>query len=111
LRVSFFDRHTADKIRIGYPDFNSSTFTLPLAQIRGFFNEEGLEAELIRIRSAVALPALVSREIDYHTVIGPGVAAVPLKLYIADLLKDGPKASEELAQATDAHARRGRRFP
>jgi hypothetical protein len=27
----------ADEIRIGYPDFNSSTFTMPLAQIRGFF--------------------------------------------------------------------------
>src|SRR5438874_13138805 len=52
----------ADKIRIGYPDFNSSTFTLPLAQLRGFFHEEGLQAELIRIRSAVAIPALTSGE-------------------------------------------------
>ena len=64
-----------DKIRIGYPDFNSSTFTLPLAQIRGFFKEEGLQAELIRIRSAVALPALTSGEIDYHTVVSPAIAA------------------------------------
>jgi ABC-type nitrate/sulfonate/bicarbonate transport system substrate-binding protein len=56
--------HSADKIRIGFPEFNSSTFTLPLAQIKGFFNEEGLQAELIRIRSAVALPALTSGEID-----------------------------------------------
>ena len=64
-----------DKIRIGYPDFNSSTFTLPLAQLRGFFQEEGLQAELIRIRSAVALPALTSGEIDYHTVVSPAIAA------------------------------------
>lgn len=67
--------HAADKIRIGYPDFNSSTFTLPLAHIRGFFQEEGLQAELIRIRSAVALPALTSGEIDYHSVVSPAVAA------------------------------------
>jgi NitT/TauT family transport system substrate-binding protein len=67
--------HAADKIRIGFPDFNSSTFTLPLAQIRGFFQEEGLQAELIRIRSAVALPALTSGEIDYHTVVAPAVTA------------------------------------
>lgn len=33
--------NAADKIRIGYPDFNSSTFTLPLAHLRGFFQEEG----------------------------------------------------------------------
>jgi NitT/TauT family transport system substrate-binding protein len=76
--------HAADKIRIGYPDFNSSTFTLPLAQIRGFFQEEGLQAELIRIRSAVAIPALTSGEIDYHTVVSPALAAalrgIPVKL-------------------------------
>ncbi|MGH7873436.1 MAG: ABC transporter substrate-binding protein [Candidatus Binatia bacterium] len=65
----------ADKIRIGFPEFNSSTFTLPLARIKGFFNEEGLQAELIRIRSAVALPALMSSEIDYHTVVSPAVNA------------------------------------
>ncbi|HEX9154537.1 MAG TPA: ABC transporter substrate-binding protein [Nitrospira sp.] len=67
--------HAADKIRIGFPEFNSSTFTLPLAQIKGFFQEEGLQAELIRIRSAVALLALTSGEIDYHTVVAPAVTA------------------------------------
>ena len=76
--------HAADKIRIGYPDFNSSTFTLPLAQIRGFFQEEGLQAELIRIRSAVAIPALTSGEVDYHTVVSPALSAalrgIPVKL-------------------------------
>ena len=72
LQVSVY---ATDKIRIGYPDFNSSTFTLPLAHMRGFFQEEGLQAELIRIRSAVALPALTSGEIDYHTVVSPAIAA------------------------------------
>jgi ABC-type nitrate/sulfonate/bicarbonate transport system substrate-binding protein len=74
----------ADKIRIGYPDFNSSTFTLPLAQMRGFFQEEGLQAELLRIRSAVAIPAMTSGEIDYHTVVSPALAAalrgIPVRL-------------------------------
>lgn len=65
----------AEKIRIGFPEFNSSTFTLPLAQLKGFFHEEGLQAELIRIRSAVALPALTSGEIDYHTVVSPAITA------------------------------------
>ncbi|MGE5816485.1 MAG: ABC transporter substrate-binding protein [Deltaproteobacteria bacterium] len=67
--------HAADKIRIGFPEFNSSTFTLPLAHLKGFFQDEGLQAELIRIRSAVALPALTSGEIDYHTVVAPAVTA------------------------------------
>jgi hypothetical protein len=47
--------HAADKVRIGFPEFNSSIFTLPLARIKGFFNEKGLQAELIRLRSAVVL--------------------------------------------------------
>ena len=76
--------HAADKIRIGFPEFNSSTFTLPLAQIKGFFNEEGLQAELIRLRSAVVLPALTSGEIDYHTVVSPAINAalrgVPIRV-------------------------------
>ena len=63
----------AEKIRIGFPEFNSSTFTLPMAHIKGFFQEEGLQAELIRIRSAIALPSLTSGEIDYHTVVAPAV--------------------------------------
>lgn len=67
--------HAAEKIRIGFPEFNSSTFTLPMAHIKGYFQEEGLQAELIRIRSAVALPALTSGEIDYHTVVAPAVTA------------------------------------
>jgi ABC-type nitrate/sulfonate/bicarbonate transport system substrate-binding protein len=65
----------AEKIRIGFPEFNSSTFTLPMAHIKGFFQEEGLQAELIRIRSAIALPSLTSGEIDYHTVVAPAVTA------------------------------------
>jgi ABC-type nitrate/sulfonate/bicarbonate transport system substrate-binding protein len=65
----------ADKIRIGFPEFNSSTFTLPMAHLKGFFHDEGLQAELIRIRSAVALPALTSGEIDCHTVVAPAVTA------------------------------------
>ena len=50
LTMMFFYQpvDSAEKIRIGFPEFNSSTFTLPLANIRGYFQEEGLQAELIR---------------------------------------------------------------
>src|SRR5437773_8263054 len=62
----------ADKIRIGFPDFSSPFLSLPLGQKPGFFQQEGIQAEFIRIRSTVALTALVSGELDYH---GPGIAA------------------------------------
>jgi NitT/TauT family transport system substrate-binding protein len=65
----------ADKIRIGFPDLAAQFLPLPLGQERGFFQEEGLQAEFIRIRPAVAPAALVSGEIDYDAVIGNGVGS------------------------------------
>ncbi|MGH9425239.1 MAG: ABC transporter substrate-binding protein [Terriglobia bacterium] len=87
LMISFLlqtGAHAADKIRIGFPDFSSPFLSLPLGQKPGFFQQEGIQAEFIRIRSTVALTALVSGELDYHTVIGPAIAAairgVPIKV-------------------------------
>jgi ABC-type nitrate/sulfonate/bicarbonate transport system substrate-binding protein len=67
--------HAADKIRIGFPDLAAPFLSLPLGQKRGFFQEEWLQAEFIRINPTIALAALASGEIDYYTVIGPAVAA------------------------------------
>jgi ABC-type nitrate/sulfonate/bicarbonate transport system substrate-binding protein len=76
--------HAADKIKIGYPDASGTFLSLPLGQKTGFFQKEGIQADLIRIRSTVALTALVSGELDYHSVLGPAVAAairgVPVKI-------------------------------
>lgn len=73
-----------DKIRIGIPDFTAQFGSLPLAQKRGFFQEEDLQAEVIRINATVGIAALASGEIDYYPGIGPGVAAaiqgVPIKI-------------------------------
>jgi NitT/TauT family transport system substrate-binding protein len=67
--------HAADKVRIGFPDFSATFLSLPVGKKPDFFQQEGIQAEFIRIRSTVALTALVSGELDYHTVIGPSVAA------------------------------------
>jgi len=76
--------HAADKVKIGYPDASATFLSLPLGQKAGSFQKEGLQADLIRIRSTVALTALVSGELDYHSVLGPAVAAairgVPVKI-------------------------------
>ena len=55
----------ADKVRIGFPDRAAQFVPLPLGEQRGFFREEGLQAEFIRIAPTVAIAALVSGEIDY----------------------------------------------
>ena len=76
--------HAADKIRIGVPEFNAQFLPLASAEKRGFFKEDGLQGEIIRINPTVALAALVSGELDYWTVIGNSVAAaiqgIPLRV-------------------------------
>jgi NitT/TauT family transport system substrate-binding protein len=67
--------HAADKIRIGVPELNVQFAPLALAEKRGFFREDGLQGDIVRINPTVALAALVSGELDYWTVIGNSVAA------------------------------------
>jgi ABC-type nitrate/sulfonate/bicarbonate transport system substrate-binding protein len=67
--------HAADKLRIGFPDLAAQFVPLPLGEKRGFFREEGIQAEFIRIRPAISSAALVSGEIDYDAVIGNGIGA------------------------------------
>jgi len=67
--------YAVDKVRVGFPDRAAQFIPLPLGEQRGFFREEGLQAEFIRIVPTVAIAALVSGEIDYYTSIGSGVAA------------------------------------
>ena len=68
----------ADKLRIGLVDLSAVYMPLPLGEKRGFFGEQGLQAEFIRIRPTAALAALVSGEIDYWTTVPVAVAgAIP----------------------------------
>jgi ABC-type nitrate/sulfonate/bicarbonate transport system substrate-binding protein len=79
--------HAAEKIRIGFPDLAAPFVPLAIGDKRGFFQEEGLQGEFIRMNPAVALQTLIGGEIDYYTVLGPAVAAairgVPVKLAAA----------------------------
>jgi len=67
--------HAADKIRVGYPAPVGNFLTLPLAQKRGFFKEEGLDAEIVRIRPPASYAALVNGDIDYFSGIGGAAVA------------------------------------
>src|SRR5439155_24877941 len=67
--------HAADKLRIGFPDLAAEFIPLPVGEQRGFFKEEGLQGEFIRIRPAISAAALVSGGLDYDAVIGDGVGS------------------------------------
>ena len=84
LAVLFFhdSAGAADKIRIGFAP-GASSAPLPLAQKKGFFREEGLEAETIRMSSTVAAAALASGEADYvigMSALRGAVQGLPLKV-------------------------------
>ena len=66
--------HAADKIRIAYSAGTSSLLFL-VAHKKGFLKAEGVDAEVIRMTGNVPVAALVSGEIDYHTVLGTSMRA------------------------------------
>ena len=47
--------HAADKIKIGVPELNAQFVPLALAEKRGFFREDGLQAEVIRVEREISL--------------------------------------------------------
>ncbi|MGH7872593.1 MAG: ABC transporter substrate-binding protein [Candidatus Binatia bacterium] len=83
------DVNAADKIRISVTNFNMSFLPSGLAVRRGFFKEEGLEAEVIRMNANVAITALASGDTDYTMIFGSVVRAamrgLPVKV-VASLI-------------------------
>jgi len=70
----------ADKIRVGVPQQVVHWMVFPLAQKKGFFKEEGFDAEIVRITGPSGRSALMSGEIDYYTTIAFIVQSVVLGL-------------------------------
>ena len=77
----------ADKIRVGAPQQVVHWMVFPLAQKKGFFKEEGFDAEIVRITGPSGRSALVSGEIDYYTTIAfmiqSQILGLPAKLMAA----------------------------
>jgi NitT/TauT family transport system substrate-binding protein len=69
LLVQLGPAMAADRIRIGVPQQVIHWMTFPLADKKGFFREEGLDAEVVRILGPAGRSALVSGEIDYYTTV------------------------------------------
>ena len=65
----------ADKIRLSVTNFNMSFLPAGIAVKRGFFKEEGLEAEVIRMNANVAIAALAGGDVDYTMIFGSVVRA------------------------------------
>jgi ABC-type nitrate/sulfonate/bicarbonate transport system substrate-binding protein len=58
------------KIRVGLPDFTSSSVPFEIARQMGYFSQEGLDVEVIRMSCAASVRALVARSIDFDSCAG-----------------------------------------
>ena len=65
----------ADKVRISVSSLDSAFLTPAVAHKRGFFREEGIEPEVIRMNANVSITALATGDIDYTTIFGSVVRA------------------------------------
>jgi ABC-type nitrate/sulfonate/bicarbonate transport system substrate-binding protein len=75
---------TLEKVRIGMPSLSLSFVAPQVAYARGFFREEGIDAEIIRIATNIGIVAVTTKEIGYTTAVGAGlrgaVKGLPLKV-------------------------------
>ena len=62
-------------VRIGYVSRSILDMPFIIARDRGYFREEGLEPELIFIKAAQTIPAMLAGGIDFGTATGNAVAA------------------------------------
>ena len=82
-----------DRIRIAVSNPNMPNLTVAMAHQRGFFRDEDLEAEIIRMNPNVAITALATGDVDYcqlfGAVVGGAIAGLPVRI-VAGYLDNWP---------------------
>ena len=82
-----------DRVRISVSNPNMPNLTVAVAQKRGFFKDENIEAEIIRMNPNVAITALATGDIDYcqlfGAVVGAAIAGLPVRI-VAGFLDNWP---------------------
>jgi len=71
----FAEAYAADKVRISVSSLDAAFFTPAVALKRGFFKEEDIDAEIIRMNANISVTALATGDIDYTTIFGSVVRA------------------------------------
>jgi len=63
------------KVRFSTTGISISELPFKVAQVKGFWREEGLDVEAILIRGAVGMQALLGGSVDYTSASGSTIAA------------------------------------
>ena len=74
-----------EKVRIGTPSPASiAVLQIKIAELKGFFRDEGIQVEIVQMRVPVSMVALMTKDIDYATATGTllvsAVKALPLRV-------------------------------
>ena len=82
-----------DRIRIAVSNPNMPNLTVATAQAKGFFKDENIDAEIIRMNPNVAITALATGDVDYcqlfGAVVGGAIAGLPVRI-VAGFLDNWP---------------------
>jgi NitT/TauT family transport system substrate-binding protein len=65
------------KVVLTYSSRSIASIDLYVAQERGFFREEGLDAQLVQVRATAAIAAVLSGEVNALGSIGSAIRAIP----------------------------------
>ena len=91
--VAISGAEALDKVRIAVSNPNMPNLTVAMAQQNGFFKDESIEAEIIRMNPNVAVTALATGDVDYcqlfGAVVGGAIAGLPIRI-VAGYLDNWP---------------------
>src|ERR1043166_9072733 len=83
----------ADRLRIALSNPNMPNLTAAVAQKKGFFREENLDVEIIRMNPNVAITALSTGDVDYCQLFGAvvvgAISGLPVRI-VAGFLDNWP---------------------
>lgn len=65
------------RVVLSYSSRSIASIDLYVAQDRGFFREEGLDAQLVQVRATAAIAAIVAGEVHALGSIGSAIRAIP----------------------------------
>jgi ABC-type nitrate/sulfonate/bicarbonate transport system substrate-binding protein len=102
LGLSFFAATvSAERVRTAIPRATVNYLSLPVAEMKGFFRNEGLDNETIVIPGTTAIAALVSGNVDYSGAGGSGMRAAVRGAPIKAIMFQTEKVTWYLLAASD----------
>ena len=111
LIALFSAADAADKIRIAVSNPNMPNLTVAIAQRKGFFKQESIDAEIIRMNPNVAITALAAGDIDYcqlfAAVVAAAIAGLPVRI-VAGFLDNWPMTLIAQPEFKSLHEVRGK---